>query len=142
MAAVIRDSNTAVHGRLAVGHDQVGKTLCRLPDRKAVHPVQTDAEHTAQTRRTEGQRREKAALHLFPILLDSFQLRTLFFGKSGIFQPTLIFRHKIHWDHLILLFNCAGSSARYLYKLYNIYLSMQGLLREFVKCLAYIWKII
>ena len=70
VAAVVCDRDAAVHCRLAVRDDQVGKALCCLADRKAVHAVQADAEHAAQAGRAERQGREKAAFDLFLISFD------------------------------------------------------------------------
>ena len=128
VAAVVRDRDAAVHCRLAVRDDQVGKALRRLTDRKAVHAVEADAEHAAQAGGAERQGREKAALDLFLIAFHRLKLRALLIRKSGILQPTLVFRHIIHWYHLILILG-----PKPLSKLYNICVSMQEVLREFVK---------
>ena len=128
VAAVVRDRNAAVHCRLAVRDNQVGKALRRLADRKAVHAVEADAEHAAQAGRAERQGCKKAALDLFIISFHRLELRALLIRKGRVLQPTLVFRHIIHWYHLILFLG-----PKPLYKLYNICLSMQEVLREFVK---------
>ena len=101
MAGVVGDGYAAIHRRLAVRYDQIGEALRRLTDREAVHAVQADAQHAAQARRAERQRREEAAFDLFLIPGDRLKLCALLRRESGAFQPALIFRHIIHWDHLI-----------------------------------------
>ena len=125
----------AVHCGLTVRYDQVCQTLCSLTDGKAVHAVEADAQYTAQTGRAERQRRKETAFDLFLIICNSSQLGMLVRREGRAVQPTLVFRHIIHWYHLIVLVGASPLSADGLplSKLYNIRLSMQGVLREFVK---------
>ena len=135
MAGVVCNGNTAVHCGLTIRYDQVCQTLCSLTDGKAVHAVEADAQYTAQTGRAERQRRKETAFDLFLIICNSSQLGMLVRREGRAVQPTLVFRHIIHWYHLIVLVGASPLSADGLplSKLYNIRLSMQGVLREFVK---------
>ena len=135
MAGVVCDGNAAVHCGLTIRYDQVCQTLSGLADGKAVHAVEANAQYTAQTGRAERQRRKETAFDLFLIICNSSQLGMLVRREGRAVQPTLVFRHIIHWYHLIVLVGVSPLSADGLplSKLYNIRLSMQGVLRELVK---------
>ena len=87
----------------ALLQNEVGKTLCGLPNGIQIHPVRACADNAAKAARAEFEALVKALTNLFVVILDGEQLRFRFRIEIIIRAPETIHFLIIHSKYLLII---------------------------------------
>ena len=90
VSAVEADGYALFHCVLALGLDDISKGLSRVANDVDIHLMKAQLHRSAQSGRSELERREKAALYFLFIVCYGVELLPFGFAQCGAVQPALV----------------------------------------------------